>query len=320
MKKIYAIIAVLIVTVTGLYLFYKEGTLPVDKDSQTAKIFVVKKGEGLNQIINNLSANGLIRSRIVFYIIVKQLNIEKKIQAGDFRLSPSMDAFQIAKNLTHGTLDVWTTIIEGLRKEEIAQLISSDFNIPEGEFLKYAKEGYLFPDTYLIPRDATAETILKILSNNFEQRYSEALRNRAKRLDLTDDEVIILASIVEKEARYPQDKQTVASIILKRYRSDWPLQVDATIQYALGYQPVEKTWWKKSLTMADLKIDSPYNSYLNTSLPPTPICNPGLASIEAVVNANENTSYWYYLSDKTGKMHYGRTLEEHNQNINRYLK
>ncbi len=320
MKKIYAIIAILVVTVTALYLFYKEGTLPVDKDSQEAKIFVVKNGEGLNQIINNLNGAGLIRSRIVFYIVVKQLNLEKRIQAGDFRLSPSMDAFQIAKNLTHGTLDIWTTIIEGLRKEEIAQLISNDFNIPESEFLKYAKEGYLFPDTYLIPRDATAETILKILANNFDQRYGEALKNRAKRLNLTDDEVIILASIVEKEARFAQDKQTVASIIFKRYRNDWPLQVDATIQYALGYQPAEKTWWKKTLTVTDLKINSPYNSYLHASLPPTPICNPGLVSIEAVINANEDTPYWYYLSDKTGKMHYARTLEEHNQNISRYLK
>jgi UPF0755 protein len=181
-------------------------------------------------------------------------------------------------------------------------------------------EGYLFPDTYLIPEQATAGGIIEILVNNYYRRFDDSLKAKAKKNGLSEKEVLILASLVEKEGRNDADRQKVASIILKRYRKDWPLQIDATIQYALGYQANEKTWWKKVLTADDLSIDSPYNTYKNTGLPPGPICNPGLSSITAVANANVNTPYWYYLSDKNGKMHYSKTLEEHNANIKSYLE
>ena len=320
MKKTKTIFAIIIITAIGLYLFLKEGSLAVNRNDKTSKIFVVRSGEGLSEIANNLSKEDLIRNKLVFYLVVKQLRIEKKIQAGDFRLSSSMDVYQIAKNLTHGTLDIWLTIIEGLRKEEIAQIVSQSLNIPEIEFLKEAKEGYLFPDTYLIPRQATAGGIFEILTNNFYRRFNAQLRQLAKKNNLTEKEVLILASLVEKEARHDADRQKVAGIIIKRWRADWPLQIDATLQYALGYQANEKTWWKVSLTNEDKEIDSPYNTYKNTGLPPGPIANPGLASIKAVVNADENTPYWYYISDHAGNMHYAKTLEEHNANIRKYLQ
>jgi UPF0755 protein len=318
-KKSFGLFLFLILAIF-LFLFYKEGTLPVNKNSKETKIFVIKKGENLDTIIKNLAKEDLIRNRIVFYLILKQLGIERKIQAGDFRLSPAMSAYQIASNLTHGTLDVWLTIIEGLRKEEIAQIVSQNFNIPETEFLKNAEEGYLFPDTYLIPQQATAGGIIEILTNNFNRRFNDDLKLQAKKKGLSIKEVIILASLVEKEARHDNDRQKVASIILKRYREGMPLQIDATVQYALGYQADEKTWWKKTLSAEDLKIDSPYNTYKYVGLPPTPIANPGLASIKAVLEADVNTPYWYYLSDNTGKMHYATTLEEHNANIKKYLQ
>ena len=320
MKKVSIVFFLFSAISIFIYLFYKQGLLPVNKKSRETKIFVIKRGESLNSIIDNLYRQNLIRNRLVFYLLVKKMGLEKKIQAGDFRLSPSMDAETIAKTLTKGTLDIWLTIIEGLRKEEIAQIINQNFTIPESEFLKYAKEGYLFPDTYLIPKESTAEAIIKILTNNFYYRFNNNLRQKAAKKELSEEEVLIIASLVEKEAKYDDDRQKVASIILKRLKNDWPLQIDATIQYALGYQPQEKSWWKKYLTKEDLNIDSPYNTYKNKGLPPTPICNPGLASIEAVINADENISYWYYLSDKTGKMHYARTLEEHNENIRKYLQ
>ena len=320
MKKFFIVFIFFSIISIFAYLFYKQGLLPVDKKSNETKIFVIKRGESLNSIINNLYRQNLIRNRLVFYILVKKMGLEKKIQAGDFRLSAAMDAETIAKNLTKGTLDIWVTIIEGLRKEEIAQLINQNFSIPESEFLKYAKEGYLFPDTYLIPKEATAEAIVKILINNFYRRFNNELRQKVAKKGLTEEEVVTIASLVEKEAKYDEDRQTVASIILKRLKNDWPLQIDATIQYALGYQPEEKSWWKKNLTKEDLEIDSPYNTYKNKGLPPTPICNPGLASIKAVIDASENTPYWYYLSDKTGRMHYAKTLDEHNENIKKYLQ
>jgi len=304
-----------------LYLFYKEGTLPVNRNDQSTKIFVIKRGESLRSIIRNLYEEKLIRNRIVFFLIIKQLGIEKKIQAGDFRLSPSMDAVTIAKTLTHGSLDTWVTIIEGLRREEIAHIIAKNLDIPETEFVSLAKEGYLFPDTYLFPKNTDVETIIRIFYENFQRKFNQQLAEQAKRnLNLTQEQVLILASLVEREAKYDADRKKVASILIKRLKNDWPLQVDATVQYALGYQPKEKTWWKKNLTFADLKIDSPYNTYKNTGLPPTPICNPGLASIQAVIEADPDIEHWYYLSDKTGKMHYSKTLEEHNRNIEKYLQ
>jgi len=304
---------------TALYLYYKEGNLPIDKNSQIKKIFVIKRREPLSTIARRLEESNLIRSKLVFYLVVKKLGIEKKIQAGDFYLSPSMSTQSIAKHLTKGTLDVWLTVIEGLRKEEIAHLVADKLNFPESAFIKKSKEGYLFPDTYLFPRSATVGAIIKIFQQNFNKKFNNRLRAKARQNNLTNHEVITIASLVEREAKSKTDKNEIASIILKRYHQNWPLQIDATIQYALGYQPKLKTWWKPSLTKQDLNLNSPYNSYQHPGLPPTPICNPGLASIKAVVNANEKTPYWYYLSDKKGFLHFSKTLKQHNQNIKKYL-
>ncbi len=319
-NKVFILITIITVIGSSLYLYYREGTLPINKNDKTTKIFIIQKGENLTSVAKNLYKAELIRNKLIFYLVIKQLGFEKKIQAGDFRLSPSMNASQIAETLTHGTLDVWVTIIEGLRKEEIAQIFSKELNIPENEFIKNAHEGYLFPDTYLIPRQATAEGVINLLTNNFNKKYNQKLKRKARLKGLTDLQVITLASLVEKEAKFNQDRKKVASIILKRIRNDWPLQIDATVQYTLGYQPNEKTWWKQKLTVDDLKIDSLYNTYKYKGLPPGPIANPGLSSIKAVVKANENTPYWYYLSDKSGQMHYSKNLEEHNANIKKYLR
>ncbi len=320
MKKIKIILILGFIFFIFISFYYYQGTLPYNKLDRSTKIFVIQKGESLNSIINNLEKEELIRSRIVFRILVEKEGLAKKIQAGDFRLSPSMSAYEIADNLTHGTIDKWLTIIEGLRKEEIAEIISKEFNVSQIEFNSIAEEGYLFPDTYLIPKDADAEMIINILKKNYYQKVNKDIIESANRKGLDEKELIILASIIEKEAKLKEDKIKVASILLKRLKNDWPLQVDATIQYALGYQVNEKTWWKKYLTYNDLKIDSVFNSYENKGLPPKPICNPGLDSILAVINADDDTPYWYYLSDKNGKMHYSKTLEEHELNIERYLK
>lgn len=320
MKKRYLVLIILLFIGIFFYSFYKQATLPVNKNDKTTKIFVIPPGQPLQKISDNLEKENLIRSKLVFYLVVKKLGIEKSIQAGDFRLSPSMDMYQIAKTLTHGTLDVWVTLIEGTRKEEMAQVLSKKLDIPEIEFIKLASEGYLFPDTYLLPKNTDVKTIINILENNFNNKINDNIKKQIINKGLTLNEGIILASIVEREAKHKEDKQKVASILLKRLKNDWPLQVDATIQYALGYQTDEKTWWKKYLTDEDLKIDSPYNTYKNKGLPPTPICNPGLDSILAVANADISTPYWYYLSDKKTNMHYATTLQEHEENIRKYLQ
>jgi UPF0755 protein len=318
MKKLKILLFLIILTSIGFYLFYSEGSLPVNKIDKNIKKFIVKSGEPLNNIVNNLNNEGLIRNRIIFRLVIAKLGIEKKIQAGEFQLSPSMSAFEVANNLTHGTADTSLTLIEGMRKEEMAEIISKTFEIPSIEVTEKTREGYIFPDTYMIPKSATFDTVYSIVKNN--KKFIKVLSSFKNKSKLTEKEVMILASLVEREARLPATREKIAGIILKRYLADWPLQIDATVQYILGYQPLEKSWWKKELTEEDLKIPSLYNTYLHPGLPPEPICSPSLSSIEAVINANPSTPYWYYITDETGVMHYAVTLEEHEANIARYLR
>lgn len=319
-SKFSILISLAFIIIIGFGLFFFEGTLPVDKTNKDSKIFVVEIGEGSKSIINKLWQENLIRNKLTFYGILLQLGIRDQVQAGDYRLSPSMTAYEIAKELTHGTLDRWITIIEGWRKEEIADKVAAEFKIPAIEIINNSNEGYLFPDTYLIPKDATSGALIEILENNFKNKFNDQLKLKISKLGLTELEAITLASIVEREARFEQDRVEVASILLKRLKEGIPLQADATIQYALGYQADQKSWWKRSLTFEDLRINSLYNTYENPGLPPAPISNPGLSSLKAVAQANPNTPYLFYVSDVNGKLHYARTLQEHNNNIDKYIK
>lgn len=315
MKKRIAIFFLFSLFLLGLFfLWFKEAILPANPISNASQIFIVKKGESIRQIANNLKKEGLIREPLAFFLLVKNKGVEKNIQAGDFRLKPSMNLYEVIEELKHGTLDVWVTILEGWRVEEIALKLAAELSIPEQEFLKYAQEGYMFPDTYLLPRRLSASAVAKIMRNNFEKKVTENLNLEGVNLDKT----VILASLVEREAKLEEDRPKVASVLLNRLEIGMKLDVDATVQYALAYQEEEKTWWKKALKKEELIIDSPYNTYKNKGLPPTPIANPGLSSINAVVNPAK-TDYLYYLSDKDGKMHYAKTLNEHNENIKKYL-
>jgi len=292
----------------------------VDKTNEGATIFVIKKGEGeLSLITKRLASEDLIRNKLVFFTIALQKGIERKIQAGDFKLSKNMTAQEIADTLTHGTADEWVTIVEGLRKEEVAQKLTEQFTLSEISFIEQAKEGQLFPDTYRIPKTASVETIIKIMESNFQTKMAEA-RQQYPFEKRSDKEILVLASLIEREAKFADDRRLIADIILKRAQSDRPLQLDATIQYGLGYQRKEKTWWKKELALEDLKVDNTYNTYERKGLPPAPICNPGLDSLKAALAANPKTPFWYYVSDKNGRIHAAKTLEEHNENIRKYVQ
>jgi len=319
MKKIKIALLLIVLFGLGLYFMYTEGSLAVDKNNAGSTMFIIKKGEGLNSIIKRLATEDLIRNKVVFYTIALQRGIEKKIQAGEFKLSKRMNANEIADNLTHGTVDEWVTIVEGLRKEEIALQLSQQFSFSEISFIEQAKEGQLFPDTYLIPKTASMETIISIMEDNYKKKMAEARKVRPfeKR---TDREILILASLVEREAKFADDRQLIASIILKRAQNDWPLQLDATIQYGLGYQRKEKSWWKRELAIEDLKVDNTYNTYERKGMPPAPICNPGLESLKAAITADPNTPYWYYVNDKNGRIRPAKTLEEHEANIRKFIQ
>lgn len=309
----------LLVIVGGGWLWWRDALSAANPAATTSKIFIINSGESIRSIATRLKNEGLIRDQIGFFLRVKFSKLDGKLQAGDFRLSPAMDTPTIISELTHGTLDTWVTTLEGWRDEEIALTLAKELQIPESEFLKYSQEGYMFPDTYLLPKDASAAAIAQIFSKNFETRVDNQIRQGFTAQKLTLEQGVILASIVEREGRTAQDRPVIAGILLKRLRNGWPLQVDATIQYALGYQSDEKSWWKKALSDADKKINSPFNTYLNAGLPPTPIANPGVAALRAVAFP-QDTPNWYYLHDTEGMAHYSKTLEEHEANVARYLQ
>jgi UPF0755 protein len=310
---------VLIVLIIGGWLWWQDGMTSVDPSDNKAQIFTVKRGEGVRSITTRLSENRLIRSSTAFYILVKVMGIERSIQAGDFRLMRSMDAITLARELTHGVNDVWVTIPEGWRKEEVATKLAKELDVPEQEFLKYAKEGYMFPDTYMISREASAAGIADIFILNFNKKITQSLREDGRKTGLTFPEIITLASIIEREGRSDEDRPMIAGILLNRLRADWPLQTDATLQYALGYQSREKTWWKKALFDEDKAIESLYNTYKYKGLPLGPIANPGISAIKAVVYS-KTSDYWFYLHDAKGVAHYGKTVEDHAANISKYLQ
>lgn len=316
MKKIYISLAILIISTFLTIFWWQNGMQSVNSSDKLSKIFVVEKGQGVREISKNLKTEGLIKDQIVFFLYTRFNGIDKKIQAGDFRFNPSMKVADIAEGLTRGTLDIWVTLPEGLRADEIADLLKEKMpNYQESWRAKLeANEGYLFPDTYLLPKDGDINRIISILKKTFEEKY--------KTLDTTNsnfskNQIVIVASLIEREAKHDEDRKLVASVILNRLSLGMKLDLDATIQYALGYQAAEKRWWKKSLTFEDLKLNSLYNTYRVAGFPPTPISNPGLKSLEAAVNP-ATTNYLYYISDSKGVNHYAETNKEHNANIKKY--
>lgn len=316
--RISILVVVLVILGIGSILWWTDGTSAVDQNDKEQIVFSVDKGEGVREIAGRLAAERLIRSRTVFFLLIKQKGIDNKIQAGEFHLNRTMSADDVAETLTHGASDVKITTLEGWRSEEIAEKLSQELKIPEQEFLAVAQEGYMFPDTYLIPKDASAGAVVSIFKNTFNTRFTPQMVEAAQREGLTPKQVVILASLVEREGKTKEDKPVIAGILLNRIKEDMSLDVDATLQYALGYQITGKTWWKKELTDLDKKIDSPYNTYLHTGLPPAPISNPGLDSLTAVVNPTKS-DYLYYLHDLSGQVHYAKTLKEHEMNISKYL-
>lgn len=315
MRKLVAGILILFILFIG-FLWWKHGNAPVNPRDTSQKVFVVNRGEGIRAIGNDLKKEGLINDPIVFFLLIKKEGKDNAVQAGDYKLSPSMNLQKILDSLSHGTLDIWVTIPEGLRAEEIADLLQKDIpSYKDAWRVELDKnEGYLFPDTYLIPRDAEVETIISIMRNNFDTRMKQGgvVLDNPKLAD-----AVIIASIIEKEAKFAADMPLVSSVIHNRIENGMALQVDPSVAYALGRQPNGK-FGKAELTFDDLKIDSPYNTYANVGLPPTAISNPGVTAIQAALHPI-STDYLYYISDKKGHIHAAKTLEGHQANINKYL-
>jgi UPF0755 protein len=290
---------ILVVLVVAGWLYLHSISRPVDMSSPFDR-FEIEPGTSVRAIAVRLHDQKIIRSPILFRAYVKLHDLS--LQAGVYSLSPSQTVSEIAEVMTHGEEEaVKLTIPEGYRLEQIAEVAG----IPVKEFMAAAKgmEGTLFPDTYYVKQDITKEELIELMHANYLKKVGE--------LDL---KTLTLASLIERETKHDGEKPIVAGIINKRLAEGWPLELDATIQYQLGKSG---EWWPNT-TLLDRKIKSPYNTYLSRGLPPGPICNPGLASIKAAKNPTDSP-YWFYLHDRSGNIHYGTTLEEHNQNISKYI-
>src|SRR3989344_62567 len=192
---------ILVITPIGLNKYYNFQLEPVSKKDKP-EIFVVSPGQPVSKTINDLKEKGLIKNSFAFRLLVSQLGISKNIQAGDFRLSPKISAREITKELTHGAIDIWITLPEGLRLEEQAERIeaklkfgtNTNYSFDKKEYLKAAEEGYMFPDTYLIPKDAFAKDVASLLRNTFTSKIQDLLPSAKSKAGLTAEEIIILAS------------------------------------------------------------------------------------------------------------------------------
>lgn len=308
---------------------------PVSNDP-TPQQFVVRPGESVSQIARNLQAAGLVRDAELFRLYVRYYDLDVKINAGIFALRPSMNIPQIAQALQRGMAEeVQITIPEGRRLEEVAELLEQQLGISADEFTRLARrtnynypflrglpadaslEGFLFPDTYRLPVNPTALDVLLKMLDNYGQRAAP-LMEQADLQGLTPYQALIIASIVEREAVLPQERPIIASVYLNRLKIGMALQADPTTQYALGYQPDQQTWWKRGLTLEDLRYADPagYNTYVNPALPPGPIASPGLSSIQAVLSPAQ-TEYLYFVANcnQDGGHQFSLTFEEHQSKL-----
>ena len=303
MKKLLFILLLFVAAVAIFVVWFYRSAKPLS-GKEEFRDFLITKGSGASQIGNKLQKDGFIKNALAFKAYVQVTGASSKIQAGEYRLSPNVSLFKIVGQLKKGPVEIWVTIPEGLRKEEIAQRFAKSLGkdtVFVSEFLETAEEGYLFPDTYLFPKDASVSVIVSKLTGTFESKTSK--------MDITRDRVI-LASLIERETKTDGERPVVAGILTNRLNAGMALQVDATIQYAKG------NW--EPITSTDKSLNSSYNTYRFSGLPPGPIANPGLSSLEAAVNPTD-TDHFYYLHDSKGKIYYAKTLAEHNGNIRRYL-
>jgi len=247
-------------------------------------------------------------------LYVKKKGIDTGIQAGSYRLSPSMTLQQVMDTLQHGTIDVWVTIPEGFRAEEIAEVLEDTLISYQPEWVDKLKqnEGYLFPDTYLIPTEADIDSVISIMRNNFNTKVESIGLDPQSNLN----EIVIIASLIEREAITDNEKFIISSVIDNRLNAGMGLDIDATLQYIKGKS--NGNWWTVP-TGEERQINSPYNTYRNAGLPPGPISNPGIVAIEAAMNPSKSP-YFFYIHDREGNIYFAENLNEHNENVNRYLK
>ncbi len=315
-KKIFKYLIVLLVLVIGgISIFNRLVSAPTD--FPVPYQLTIERGQTLFSISKELSDSHVIRSPRLFEIFMIALGSEKKVSDGEYYFAKPVSAFEIALRISGKQFGIdrkKVTFPEGFTNKQMSERLAQTFpNFDETLFMTLAKgqEGYLFPDTYGFFPSVTPDFIIATLKRNFESKV-DPLEEEINQSGRSKKDIIIMASIIEKEAKGEEDRSIVSGILWKRLDAGIPLQVDAPFLYILDKE-------SKDLTKADLATNSLYNTYKNKGLTPGPIGNPGLASISAAIHP-EQSPYLYYLHDADGQIHYASTYAEHKKNITKYLK
>ena len=294
--------------------------------------FTIEPGEGVSSIAIRLEEVGLIRNAAAFRTFLIYTGLDTSVQAGEYQLSPAWSIVDIARELQDATPEQITfVILPGWRMEEIAASLStSGLEATPEQFLAAARsapprldilpasastEGFLYPDVYILPRTTTAEELVEESLRNFYLHLTIDMREGFTRQGLEVYQAVTLASIVQREAIVADEQAQIASVFHNRLRAGMKLDSDPTVQYALGFNPNQSTWWTNPLSAADLQIDSPYNTYIYKGLPPSPIANPSVGALQAVAFPAE-TPYFFFRArcDNSGLHDFSVTFEEHLQN------
>ncbi len=317
--KVLRLLGALALLLVALLLGYSELFGPPHRDDQELFEFIVTPEAAEGDIAAFLEEAGIVRHAVAFRIA--NTGAERGVvRPGGYRISLSQDAWTVADTLSKAPYLAWVTIPEGYRKEQIAEMLSETLAWSPEEVALWSaassgglREGFYFPDTYLIPSDQTPEQITERFRGRFEDAYAPYAAEAAE-LGMDWTEVVTLASLIEREAA-KNDKELVAGILLNRLERGMLLQVDATLQYIRG---APGKWWPVPRSQ-DKYLESPFNTYRHVGLPPQPIANPSLNSIVAVLRADE-TSCLYYLHDAKGRIHCSPNYQGHVDNINIYLR
>jgi len=277
----------------------------------------IQKGETVWHVAEDLTTKKIITSPRVFALFVRITGGVNGVQAGVYRFSHPENLFTVAYHLRTGYLGIApkkVTLLEGMTIRDIGKILAKTFlNITIENFNKSAKgeEGYLFPDTYSFSQNISADEVVSVMRKNFDTRIASITPEITKSKHSLKD-IVIMASLIEREGRSLKEKRMIAGILWNRIRVGMPLQVDAVFGFIFNKQTY-------SPSFSDLKVDSPYNTYTHCGLPPTPIDNPGLNSILAAATPTK-TKYFYYITGKNGYMYYAKTFSAHSHNIALYLR
>lgn len=286
------------------------------RDFPEMEMVTIAEGMSINEVAEYFEQIGVVHSAVWLSALSRIIGDSGGIRAGDYYFKKKKGLGSVARAITtgdYGLEPIPIILYEGFTREQMAHTLARflpDFDPNRFLELTEGKEGYLFPDTYRFLPSETAEGAARILQKNFFKKITE-IQNEIDAFGRPIDDIVIMASLLEREARKMHTKRTIAGILWKRLERGMPLQVDAAFVYILGKGSAD-------LTFDDLATDSPYNTYKYTGLPPGAIANPGIDSLRAAVTPIE-TDYFYFLSDADGNMHYAETFEEHKQNKARYI-